>query len=69
MTTQPILKISIVILVILLLLLMRVWVQSEKQNAWFCNDYFKDARLANRVPKPSPLRKLLIRFFDLNDFV
>lgn len=65
MLTHFDLKLLIVLLSAALLLILRAWLQSEKDNAWAYREFHKQARLPNRYPKPSALRKILIQLFNI----
>lgn len=66
MPNQLELKLTIIALVWILLILIRVWLQSEKANAWAYKEFHKEPRLPDRFPRPSTLRKFFLNLFNIH---
>lgn len=65
MTNNLELKLTIVSLIIILILVLRVLAESETVVAWSSREFHKEARLPDRFPKPSRLRRIILFFLSL----
>jgi len=51
--------------IIICLVALRAWAETEKIVSWCHKEFYKDARLPDRWPKPSRIRKLFFIVFNL----
>lgn len=51
--------------IIIMIIALRAWAETENIVSWCHQEFYKDARMPDRWPKPSRIRKLFFVVFNL----